>query len=439
MFDGTRDETRLLRDVSVSIRKSGIVTENSLRVTGPEFIEGDGETSYSFTIHDRLKASTETYYFSVPLAYKSWLSHSLNPALPIATLRSMALRRPLVVEGPVDALLGSRMTLEWQRLHEANFPDLSRVPIYFDSFEESPRIGKRKHVLAFSAGVDSMYSWLQLANRASHSAEKITHLLYISHGHFSDMASIRVARVKELGLQMGVQVVPLATNIYDAFRGTSSGTRFLYTRLHEQLFLSSALAIGEEPTTFHFSSTYPIETTNRIDRNQSDNAVALLLWMGTTQKVSFQQEGSGATRLEKIEAIAGLNLAHRALDVCINSPDSGKINCSRCSKCLSTIVLLESTGALFRFDGVFNLQNWSKLRVRAQLGVLVTGTPMFAEIRNSIRAKRERKLDVFHIALLLRIDYLMAAPSWCLRQLKGYVLQRNRLWKLYSAVRRLWR
>ena len=79
------------------------------RTTPPEAV-------YSFVLDDPGNSEPETYYIAVPAEYKSWLSTSLDPSLPIGLLRAMVTGRALSVDGPVDPVAASRIENEWQRL-----------------------------------------------------------------------------------------------------------------------------------------------------------------------------------------------------------------------------------------------------------------------------------------------------------------------------------
>jgi hypothetical protein len=93
----------------------------------------------------------------------------------------------------------------------------------------------------------------------------------------------------------------------------------------------------------------------------------------STERVELFPVGSGQTRVEKTERIAGLDLARRYLDVCIME---GR-NCSRCPKCLRTLLTLELLGHLDAFQGVFDLQVYRQGRDRFIADVLAEDTNGF--------------------------------------------------------------
>jgi hypothetical protein len=73
----------------------------------------------------------------------------------------------------------------------------------------------------------------------------------------------------------------------------------------------------------------------------------------SSDRVRIAQYGHEVRREEKIPAIAGHSLVREHLRVCWeNRNDSG--NCSRCGKCLMTMVSLAEAGVLSEFSGVFD-------------------------------------------------------------------------------------
>ena len=77
-------------------------------------------------------------------------------------------------------------------------------------------------------------------------------------------------------------------------------------------------------------------------------------------------DGAQHSRAEKTANIANLSLAQRHLNVCVNYDDSHveATNCSRCAKCMRTLMALESANALREFSGVFDMGVWKKLSFR---------------------------------------------------------------------------
>ena len=67
-------------------------------------------------------------------------------------------------------------------------------------------------------------------------------------------------------------------------------------------------------------------------------------------------------RTQKTELIADWDIAHKYLSPCdaVVAKKDGEHNCSRCYKCLRTLLVLEALGKLQDFAGVFNLETYKK-------------------------------------------------------------------------------
>lgn len=77
-----------------------------------------------------------------------------------------------------------------------------------------------------------------------------------------------------------------------------------------------------------------------------------------TENVELIIDGCQYRRTQKTENIADWKIAQKYLNVCINSKDG--TNCSRCSKCMRTLIPLDAMGKLDKFSGTFNLDVYRK-------------------------------------------------------------------------------
>ena len=83
--------------------------------------------------------------------------------------------------------------------------------------------------------------------------------------------------------------------------------------------------------------------------------------MLSISELVVRYDGGDATRLDKVRAFAGCDLALSTLRVCYHDPD--RFNCCRCEKCIRTMMALRLCGALDR--AVTFPEPLSLMRVRA--------------------------------------------------------------------------
>jgi hypothetical protein len=381
------------------------------------------EVRYTFVLDDPDNSQPENYYVAVPAEFGSWISTTLDPSLPIGLLRAMARAKSLSVDGPVDPIFASRIQNEWQRLMARSFSALNPVSINFGSYEPSEKNTPLAHVLAFSGGVDSMYSLLHLRERARKSAPPISHLLFITYERFSHVAASRLEHIQQFADELGLPLIPVRTNFDKAFIEPVSPNYWNYIKIHELLFVAVASALGNNSVNFYFSSTYPVETTNIVDHRISGNTLGLIFSLATHGSANFNVEGAGITRFQKVEAISGSPFARRNLDVCDASFSGSKRNCSRCVKCCQTLVMLDAVGAISAFDQVFDVGLFRKHRTRNYLRIVSSGSPILREIVGSLRKQCDRAPLVVRLLLLARLDYLISWPNKVFRSVKGRVLE----------------
>lgn len=137
-----------------------------------------------------------------------------------------------------------------------------------------------------------------------------------------------------------------------------------------------------------YASTYPYESVfigETYDTAYSDPISLPLL---STEALEAISVGSQYTRVAKTVQVASLPLAQDTLDVCVGGKSAG--NCSRCWKCLRTLVTLEIAGALRDFDGTFDLDRYAAARSRYLGTVATSDDPLLREIVVFAREKRYR-------------------------------------------------
>lgn len=399
--------------------------------------ETAAEAIYSFCLDGGGGRESEKYYVAVPLEYREWLAESLDPALPIGMLRAMESSQSLEIQAEVDSLLVDRVEHEWQRMFSHLLPNLQIVPVEYSGLSVSQPISSELNILAFSGGVDSMFSLNRLIGRLKLSGSPLSHLLHISYQRFELEAEIRLSRLKKAASTLGIPLIPVRTNLDQAFIQPQALNHWLYMNIHETLFISTALAIGRQGATFHFSSTYPVETTNRVNSRLSSSILPILAWAGQTSSVSFQIEGAGYTRSEKLAEISTFGFAQEFLDVCDSTKEGKKVNCSRCVKCIQTLVDLDVNGSILRFESVFDLSQWERKRFWGYLEVLFSGRPIRRELAKSLRKRSAAIPLVPRWIILSRIDTLLKVPHLLFLLTKGQIMRSGRLYRQFRSLRKI--
>lgn len=191
------------------------------------------------------------------------------------------------------------------------------------------------YALAFSCGVDSFHALV--------TGQKPDLLVAVQgfdvglDDEFRMMAF--AASVEAVASETGIGWTTVRTNLRTL---RSSGRPWLWERSHGGALASIGHVLGKRIGRFGIAATY--SNANRHSWGSTPETDHLF----SSDRVSIEHVGARDHRTDKIRIIADNPLAQRHLRVCwANLSRSG--NCSRCAKCLATMLVLAELGALEKF------------------------------------------------------------------------------------------
>jgi hypothetical protein len=184
----------------------------------------------------------------------------------------------------------------------------------------------------FSGGVDSFYTLFK-------HYDEIGTLVYMRNPFISaaDDAIVtgRIRKIARLVKKDVIEVLPLVREYTEP--------HLIWYYAHGAVMGSCALMLEPQISKVYFASTHsykglaPNGTHPLLDR----------LW--STETIEFATDGSEATRIQKLEYLSQFEVALRHLQVCVwDLPDTEKVNCGECYKCLMTQAALRVLGKLDR-------------------------------------------------------------------------------------------
>ena len=117
-------------------------------------------------------------------------------------------------------------------------------------------------------------------------------------------------------------------------------------------------------------------------------------------------------------------ISNTNLNVCVNTSDShtAAVNCGCCSKCLRTLMALDSAGALGKFAKVFPIEKWKQhklLYVSEQ--VVNYDRDSFAHDNVDFAILNGRNLPSKPVALIV---VYANKTYWLIRHLGGFILRK---------------
>jgi hypothetical protein len=272
-------------------------------------------------------------YFNAP-----GLNARAEALVPLALLAAMSRGDRLKVEDATSATFLAGM-LQMSSIFAEWFPEQGYRQVVIEGAgpEYVPQCRPEKRVAAFfTGGVDSFYTFLK-------HRDEITDLIYV-HGfdlplNETEKRSAISAMGQRIEQSMGVRFIEVETNSRKLLRdfgrwgvhGHGLGLGCVGRLLADQY---SKIYI---PSSFHERDLFPWSSHPRTDVLYSD------------ESIEFVHDGCEAYRAEKLEFIAGFDVALENLRVC-GEKQVVDLNCGRCEKCVRTMTSLYACGVLDKAD-----------------------------------------------------------------------------------------
>jgi hypothetical protein len=264
------------------------------------------------------------------------LTDRADPFVVAVLLAAMRYDEPLEVHGSVDAaLLDNLEELQavWARWRPGTYRP---VEIRADAEVRCPAPRHGHAIAAFSGGVDATFT---VHRHVHHLAGRRSHAVgagLLVHGFDIPLAdpeafAVTAGNARALLADVGVPLVTMATNFHELGQ-------------HWEDVFSAAVA----SCLMLLSGSYPVGLLGSAKPYDD-----LLLPWGSTPLTDpllggsffrLVHDGAGFDRSQKVAALAGWAEARRRLRVCWEGPAAGR-NCSRCEKCVRTILNFRAVGA----------------------------------------------------------------------------------------------
>ncbi len=308
--------------------------------------------------------------------------------LACALLPAMREGAELDLAGPVSARLLSALPTIVDIL-AAWAPELSPVSLPKLVPVSRERTSRGRVGSFFSGGVDSFYTFLK--NR-----DEITDLVFVEGfdvpAEDADLLRSVARSIDEIAQDLGVGVVHVETNLKEVIKayvgwGNPGHGPGLMAVGH---LLAPAFERIYVPSSFRYADLFPWGTHPLLDP----------LW--SSEQLEFVHDGCEATRVAKLELVAGLEAALRGLRVC-NKLGRRPYNCGECEKCIRTMIGLEAVGKLGQctaFEAPLDPRGISRLRVTQ------VSRPFFLENLQGLRERGVRP------DLQRAIERRLRRPAW---------------------------
>lgn len=298
------------------------------------------------------------FWFDLPETYRGGISQSGNPWLILMIPVAMEAAEDISLSVPVDPLLVENLRGLMAVWHYW-FPTL-RVAEIKAPFASSPVQSADRRALFFSGGADSFFTLLRHDKTATGSGSGPVDIL-VSVGGFD----LRLSAGSEVLL--AIERLRCAAHEFDkAFLPVITNLRDPQTSYDRNWILSHGCAMGVvahllegELGEVLISSSYEYGKLLRIGSHPLTDPLL------SSRHLRVVHDGTSYSRPEKIALVGTSDRALRNLRVCYAA--ERHFNCSRCPKCLFTMVTLDAFGLAEKattFD-------WSAYRMEAIAGLLL--------------------------------------------------------------------
>ena len=210
---------------------------------------------------------------------------------------------------------------------------------------------------AVSGGVDSFYTIVKHKDDKRDNF-KLTHLVvanlfnrYVDEGETRGQFERLKEKVVKIADETGLEMISIYTNHHE----------FMYNHfvsLYSFRLCSYIYALQKLFGIYYISSGAAIKDTNFYNVDSDDYDI-FNLSMASTDTLKFYSSGGEALRTDKVRFISKDEAAKNHLHVC-NFSESH--NCSKCDKCMRTMLSLDIVGKLEQFERCFDLGLYRKNR-----------------------------------------------------------------------------
>lgn len=223
---------------------------------------------------------------------------------------------------------------------------------------------------ALSLGVDSFHA----VASSFDGPYPVTHLTLFNSGAFGDyggeasrlLFQRTTESVAQAATDMELPLVTIDSNLSEILN-------ISFARTHSVRNLSFALLLPSLFQKFFYASGYPVSKFQLdpalVDATHYDLLIAKAI---CTESFEVIIAGLHDDRIDKIATIASFSPSKHYLNVCILA-DSNKFldrsedqvrNCSRCFKCVKTMVAMDALGVLNDYSHVFDLEVYNSERMK---------------------------------------------------------------------------
>lgn len=325
-------------------------------------------------------SSVTEVFIAVPKSQESYLSDGSDCFFIVGSVYAMLLNENYRHRFAVDYRLHKNVQAllrQWRQW----YPNYAEIQIEAASLSRKPQVGNGSASF-FSGGIDSVFT-------AVEHPTYINNLISVEHTKNTESEIMngfkRLEELSEYPVSTNRQHLQVTSNFMTAFPEALNMWAFM---IHGAMYAAIAHCLTNQIAHAMLSSTHSYGGLIPWGSHPLTDALV------SSSVLRLENYGGTHTRVEKTSTIARDLKALKILSVCSHGRLGGKyVNCSRCQKCLRTMVTLDLIGITpaeaTSFDWTdYNPRNMSKIFLRTRNDAIY-----IEEIRDAAR-----NVDRFDIA-----------------------------------------
>lgn len=344
-------------------------------------------------------------WFEVEDEYIKYLCDERSDAFVIATL-PYAIKHELDIE--VKGKISSKL---YYQLNNCLVPLLcnhfGKKFIKIEGVVDNTQLKTENGVgTGISCGIDSFYTILKNSNLKT-SEFNVAYLTFFNAGASGKFGgedsrklyNKRKENSRKFAQENGFKFVCVDSNMNEFIMMSHLAT-------HTFRSLACVLALQKLFSKYYYASGGEDFNETKITPESTAYYDILNVQCLSNENVQFYSDGIGISRLNKIKKIVNYPITYKWLNVCIGEEE----NCGHCSKCIRTLLELESIGQLNNYCNVFDLNDFKKNRSKF-IGYMIeqkSSNVYFKEIYNEYKKNKiEIPIISYVIAFFYKLEKLI--------------------------------
>jgi len=297
-----------------------------------------------------------SFWFSID--YIDYVSENYDGILLLMLPVAMKRNEKIIIKGVISYKLYHNIVHNIMKLFSIMFEECKHyIEIDADGFSHGENYNNIAIGCGLSCGVDSL-NCLEDNFFSETGPYRITHVTNFNTGGSGTKIQYekRVQNVNNFVKNTSLVLLNVDSNLYEI--------NLDHGRYHALKNLSVVLLFQKLFKRYYYSSGFSYQDckifSKCLDIAYSD---PILIHLFSTENLEFVSYGCQYKRNEKVLQISKQPLSYEFLDVCINGTfvefnTERKLNCSFCSKCMRTMVVLDYCKKLDNYKKVFDLDKY---------------------------------------------------------------------------------